>query len=263
VAEEDWHFKDFLKLVFLGDVELLLSRSRKAMSSNVVAGLDEELVSDDKRRLRYFGDPVKFAMSTQVLRNLPAITAVVPIVIFSLAIASLVKLTLPFIRRWPILFENVMGSPQEFGKWVPRRKREISSAQNATVSSHLEMVGVMLQKAVDGIEYLAQGFPDNGQQDQVFRYNVTKRSTKFAGYNERKARIQIEGVTEISRILRDWLRAWVNILPNIANCLGQLIGCHVQWSYWDSLCKPIVPVASCVSVFGFSLESLANVAYPY
>ena len=38
------------------------------------------------------------------------------------------------------------------------------------VSTNLEMVGLILQKAVDGIEYLAQDFPDSGQQDQVFRW---------------------------------------------------------------------------------------------
>ncbi len=54
----------------------------------------------------------------------------------------------------------------------------LSVAQNATVSSHLEVVGLMLQKAVDGIEYLAQGFPDDGQQDQVFRYlSETKKTS--------------------------------------------------------------------------------------
>lgn len=267
VADYDLKFKDFLHLVFLGDVELMLQRSQAGMVSSLAGQLDPELVADEKRRIRYMGDPVKFAMSAQILRNLPFLTAIVPVFIFSLFIASLVKLSLPFVRRWPIFMENFIdegsGIPfGKFGKFQRRKRRDEYGQEKVVVPSHIANITQILSNAVDGLEYLAQGFTEDGKQDEVIRYR-TERSIKFAGYNERKARLQLNELTNLSVVLRSWLLAWVRILPSIANCLGQLIGCHVQFSYWSSLCKPIVPVASCVSIFGFSLESVAFYSYPY
>eukprot|EP00088_Acartia_fossae_P025093 TRINITY_DN2594_c0_g1_i3.p1 TRINITY_DN2594_c0_g1~~TRINITY_DN2594_c0_g1_i3.p1 ORF type:complete len:283 (-),score=44.68 TRINITY_DN2594_c0_g1_i3:392-1210(-) len=256
-AEEDFTFHDFVKLVFHGDARLLLSRSQNAMAGNYVGMLDSELVEDEKRRIRYMGDPVKFAMAAQVLRNLPALSAVVPILIFSLLIATLVKLSLPFIRRWPILVDSWMPEEQSQGGWKFQSSRKRRDTGKADIPYYLYSIADKLEN--EGFENSINNLVSD--KDEV-RY-VKKRSIRFASYNQRKARYQLGELTDFSQIFRDWLRTWIRFLPNIANCLGQLIGCHVQFSYWASLCKPIVPVASCVSIFGFSLESLAHFGYPF
>jgi len=258
VAEKQFSFKEFLQLVFNGDVSVLMSRSQYAMASSVSGDLDPVL-EDPLKRLRFMGDPVKFAMTHQVLRNLPALSAIVPVLIFSLLIASMVKLVLPYLRRWPLFISNLMPEDEEeFGKFQPRDKRH--APDKIIVPRHLMKVGESLETALTtGLQFLK--LSDHSDNDNI-RYEH-KRSIKFAGYEQRKARLQFGELSEMSQLFKSWLQAWVRILPNIAACVGQVIGCHIVYGYWGSMCKPVAPMAVCISVFGFSLESVGHFNYPF
>jgi len=258
VAEKQFSFQEFLQLVFQGDVSVLMSRSQYAMASSVYGDLDPAF-EDPLKRLRFAGDPVKFAMTHQILRNLPALSAIVPVLFFSLLIASMVKLVLPFIRRWPTFIGNLIpDDEEEFDKFQSRDKRH--APEKIVVPRDLIKVGERLESTLSsGLNFL--NISDHTDSESI-RYEK-KRSIKFAGYEQRKARLQLGEMTELSEIFKSWLQAWVRILPNIASCVGQIIGCHVVFGYWGNVCKPVAPMAVCISILGFSLESLGRFSYPF
>jgi len=242
--ESYFSFKDFFKVFLLGDLRHMLDISTFGYGRTVADGLDPGLLEDPDLREKYLGDPIKTAMLIQILRRFPYLTAIPAIFALSLFIASFAKFTIPFIRR----FSNIMD------KFLPpapaRRKRDTVAMEGIRhIPEHLKELGRTLSEGMLAVEYLA--LKSIEEKDGLRSPVITKRSsTLFDSYDKRKARLAISGVSDVGKIIRSWLQAWVDMLPRVSMCSGQLIGCHVRYAFWATPCKPFGPVINCVSVFG-------------
>jgi len=245
-------FYDFCKVFFLGDLTEVVKLSTFGYARTLADDLDPEQ-SSPENRLKYIGDPVKQAMLLQILRNFPYLASVPLIITLSLFIASFAKFTIPFIRRFSTLIGQLSG-PQ-------RKKRDVDGSIDGIlrIPGHLKNITATLSLALEGVEYMAH--QDTISQD-FFRM-PKKRSTKFASYDERKARIGISQVTEVGKVVRSWLKTWIDLAPTVSACFGQVIGCFVRFSYWSSHCKIYGPTTACFSVLGRAFGVVVTTSFKF
>jgi len=245
-------FYDFCKIFFLGDLSEVFNLSTFGYAKTLADDLDPGQ-STPENRLRYMGDPVKQAMLVQILRHFPHLAPVPVIISLALVIASFAKFTIPFIRRFAALI-SALSTPQ-------RKKREIEGGIDGIMSipDHLKNLTSTLSSALDGVEYLAEL-----ESQKSGLYSVPKkRSTKFANYDERKARASISKVTEVGKVVRSWIKTWIDVTPIISNCLGQVIGCLVRLSYWNSNCKIFGPATACIGALGRAIEVVVTTSFQF
>lgn len=253
-------FKDFFQVFLLGDLRHILALSPFGYARSVADDLDPALTLTDERRLKYLGDPIKTAMLVQILRAFPYIVSIPAIFSLSLFIAAFSKFLIPFIRRFSTLIGQLVDNG---GNRNSRKKRDAHVTRGGIelIPGHLKKMAVKLNSALDGVQFLALQHAQNDSTFNALHLKVLqKRSSRFAGYNERKARMGISEVSEVGLVVRSWIRTWITISPSIADCVGTLIGCYVRLAYWASACKPFATVTSCVSILGRSLGIVATTA---
>eukprot|EP00088_Acartia_fossae_P052059 TRINITY_DN5863_c0_g1_i7.p1 TRINITY_DN5863_c0_g1~~TRINITY_DN5863_c0_g1_i7.p1 ORF type:complete len:291 (+),score=46.13 TRINITY_DN5863_c0_g1_i7:37-909(+) len=271
LPQEDYllTFYDFIKVFLHGDVYALMRTSPFAASSSPVEHLDPEFQFDDELRMKYFGDPVKRAMFVQALRRWPYMTAIP--VIFSLAIfiASLLKLTVPFITRFSVLLENLLvpESREEDGgedRRRKRRKRGEVERESVTIDriwmipGRLQDYCVTLAKAVESIEFLVFNYMD---KEDGFRLDTTRKSTLFANLNEDIAKQNVRQAMEIGKSTQSWLQSWSQLFPTLKQCVDQIFSCHLKFrpsSGSDKNCSVAGGRSECATFLGAFLTPIVK-----
>jgi len=245
LPETERHFSlyDFIKVFIYGDIVHLMSFTPSGLGRHISLDLDSSF-DDPKERAKFGGDPVKTAMLVQSLRRFPYIVSLPLIISLTVIIASLAKLSIPFIRRLSNLTPALVNQ---------RVKRE--AIDNVTaIPNELSRMGGVLARGLEGVEFMALQSAD---QQEGYSF-PSKRSTKFLTYHERKARLALAEVDLLGERIADWMRNFVNLLPSVGNCVGQVIGCHIRAAALLGNCPLFAPLTSCINVVGNAVRVLAN-----
>jgi len=251
-------FDDFIKIFLLGDIYALMATSPFAASRSSVEYLESEFQQNEELREKYFGDPVKRAMFVQAMRRWPYMVAIP--VVFSLAvfIASLLKLTIPFISRFTSLLEVVVSRSAS-----NRKKRDILAIGGiADIPSKLSDICMTLCKAIESIEYLTIA---GMEQEDGFRVHIPRRSVLFSNYTEASATSNIKQAVDYGRITRDWIQTWSQLLPTFQKCIDQIFRCHLTPTArrgGSSECGKKNRLSACARFLGAFLAPLADMSLP-
>jgi len=250
-------FYKFIKIFLFGDIFALMSTSPFAASNSPTEHLEPEFAFDNMLREDFFGDPVKQAMFVQSLRRWPYMTAIPVIFTFSIFIGSLLKLIIPFIRRFTSLLDSLMVENKLAGAHSTRKKRDIVALERIKlIPSEMTEACTALAAAVEAVEYLALS---TAHDEDAFRWNIERHSVLYNNVTKPAATANMHTGVKIGKMAVGWIAQWQKLKSRFHKCLDQIVSCHLRPSRKGvTECQHDSSKSACVTLLGAFLASLTS-----
>jgi len=250
-------FYKFVKAFLFGDIFALMSTSPFAASSSPAEHLEPEFAYDSLLRKDFFGDPVKQAMFVQALRRWPYMTAIPVIFTFSIFIGSLLKLTVPFIKRFSLFLDGVLDENRLLSVNSSRKKRDIVALERIKlIPSEMSEACTVLAAAVEAVEYLALS---TVHDEHAFRWNLGRHSELYNSLNRPTATAHMHAGVEQAKMARGWVAQWQHLKSRFYECVDKIVNCHLRPSMKGvPECQQTSAKSACVTLLGAFLASLTS-----